>query len=69
MKEPTLTCKGLLHKLFYTPYVNGLSAKGRFTKDIEKEVKKVKEHKETRWEYMTLMMEISSLQLQAASPK
>ena len=42
----------------FLDYVNGLSAKGRFTKSIENEVRKVKEHKETRWEYMTLMMEI-----------
>ena len=42
----------------FLDYVNGLSAKGRFTKSIESEVRKVKAHKETRWEYMTLMMEI-----------
>ncbi|WP_294147113.1 Rpn family recombination-promoting nuclease/putative transposase [uncultured Selenomonas sp.] len=42
----------------FLDYVNGLVAKGRFAKDIEKEVRKVKEHKETRWEYMTLMMEM-----------
>jgi len=42
----------------FLDYVNGLSAKGRFTKSIESEVRKVKAHKETRWEYMTLMMEM-----------
>ncbi|MDD6698174.1 MAG: hypothetical protein ACI4OD_11200 [Selenomonas sp.] len=42
----------------FLDYINGLSAKGRFTKSNENEVRKVKEHKETRWEYMTLMMEI-----------
>ena len=43
---------------FFLDYVNGLTAKGRFAKSIEDEVQKVKEHKETRWEYMTIMMEM-----------
>lgn len=42
----------------FLDYVNGQSAKGRFAKTIETEVQKVKDHKETRWEYMTLMMEM-----------
>ena len=42
----------------FLDYMNGQTAKGRFAKNIEKEVQKVKEHKETRWEYMTLMMEM-----------
>ena len=42
----------------FLDYVNGQTAKGRFAKNIEEEVRKVKDHKETRWEYMTLMMEM-----------
>ena len=42
----------------FLDYVNGLAAKGHFAKSIDQEVQKVKEHKETRWEYMTLMMEL-----------
>ncbi|MDY4415844.1 Rpn family recombination-promoting nuclease/putative transposase [Selenomonas sp.] len=42
----------------FLDYVNGQAAKGRFAKSIEKEVQKVREHKETRWEYMTLAMEL-----------
>ena len=39
-------------------YVDGKAAEGKFTKDVALEVEKVKQHKETRVEYMTLMMEL-----------
>ncbi len=42
----------------FLDYVNGLAAQGQFVKHIENEVQKVKEHKETRWEYMTLTMKL-----------
>ena len=42
----------------FLAYVNGQAAEGEFTKDIAAEVKRIKEHEETRLEYMTLMMEL-----------
>lgn len=42
----------------FLDYVNGKVAKGKFTKDIAAEVQRVREHKETRVEYMTLAMEL-----------
>lgn len=42
----------------FLDYVNGRAASGKFAKNIEQEVEKIKDHKETRWEYMTLMMEM-----------
>lgn len=42
----------------FLSYVDGKAAEGKFTKDVALEVEKVKQHKETRVEYMTLMMEL-----------
>ena len=42
----------------FLSYVDGHAAEGKFTQDIAREVEKVKLHKETRLEYMTLLMEI-----------
>ncbi len=39
-------------------YVDGKAAEGLFTKTVEQEVLRVKEHRETRREYMTLAMEL-----------
>ena len=38
--------------------VDGKTAEGKFTQDIAAEVERVKQHNETRVEYMTLMMEL-----------
>ena len=42
----------------FLDYVDGKTAEGKFTKDIAAEVERVKQHDETRLEYMTLMMEL-----------
>lgn len=42
----------------FLDYLNGETAKGLFTQELANEVQKVREHKETRWEYMTLAMEL-----------
>ena len=42
----------------FLAYVDGKSAEGKFTQDIAAEVERVKQHNETRVEYMTLMMEL-----------
>lgn len=42
----------------FLAYINGQTAKGKFTQDIAAEVERVKQHNETRVEYMTLMMEL-----------
>ena len=42
----------------FLDYVEGHAAKGHFTKTMAAEVERVKEHKETRVEYMTLAMEM-----------
>ncbi len=42
----------------FLAYVDGKTAEGKFTKDVASEVEKVKQHKETRVEYMTYVMEI-----------
>ena len=42
----------------FLAYVEGHAAEGDFTRDIAEEVEKVKLHKETRLEYMTLSMEL-----------
>lgn len=39
-------------------YIDGKEPKGQFTKDIAAEAERIKQHKETRLEYMTLMMEL-----------
>ena len=42
----------------FLDYVEGHAARGRFTQSIASEVERVKEHKETRVDYMTLAMEL-----------
>ena len=42
----------------FLAYVDGKAAEGKFTKAVEAETERIKEHKETRLEYMTLMMEL-----------
>ena len=42
----------------FLAYIDGKAAEGKFTKDVEAEAERIKEHKETRLEYMTLMMEL-----------
>ena len=42
----------------FLAYVDGKAAEGEFTKDIAAEVERLKQHNETRVEYMTLMMEL-----------
>ena len=44
-------------------YVDGKAAEGSFMKAVEDEVMRVKEHKETRREYMTYAMEIKRREL------
>ncbi len=44
-------------------YVDGKAAEGKFVKAVEDEVVRVKEHKETRREYMTYAMEIKRREL------
>ena len=39
-------------------YVDGKAAEGALTKEINEEVVRIKEHKEMRREYMTLLMEL-----------
>ena len=39
-------------------YVDGIVAEGALTKEINEEVIRIKEHKEMRREYMTLLMEL-----------
>ena len=42
----------------FLAYVDGKAAEGKFTQDIATEVDRVKQHKETRVEYMTFEMEM-----------
>ena len=42
----------------FLAYVDGHTPEGDFTREIASETEKIKEHKETRLEYMTLMMEL-----------
>ena len=42
----------------FLAYVDGKNAEGEFTQDIAAEVERIKQHNETRVEYMTLMMEL-----------
>ena len=42
----------------FLAYVDGKAAEGKFTQDIAAEVERIKQHNETRVEYMTLMMEL-----------
>ena len=42
----------------FLAYVDGKAAEGKFTQDIAAEVERLKQHNETKVEYMTLMMEL-----------
>ena len=42
----------------FLAYVDGKAAEGEFTQDVAAEVERLKQHNETRVEYMTLMMEL-----------
>ena len=42
----------------FLAYVDGKAAEGEFTQDIAAEVERIKQHNETKVEYMTLMMEL-----------
>ena len=42
----------------FLAYVDGKAAEGEFTQDIAAEVERIKQHDETKVEYMTLMMEL-----------
>ena len=42
----------------FLAYVDGKTAEGEFTQDIAAEVERLKQHNETKVEYMTLMMEL-----------
>ena len=58
-----LNAKGTIGKVdkdidSFLAYVDGKAAEGKFTKDVASEVEKVKQHNETKVEYMTLMMEL-----------
>ena len=58
-----LNAKGTIGKVdkdidSFLAYVDGKAAEGKFTKDVASEVNKVKQHNETKVEYMTLMMEL-----------
>ncbi|MBO6305255.1 MAG: Rpn family recombination-promoting nuclease/putative transposase [Selenomonadaceae bacterium] len=58
-----LNTKGIVGELDsdidkFLSYVDGKAAEGKLTQDIAAEVNRIKQHKETRLEYMTLEMEI-----------
>ena len=58
-----LNAKGTIGKVdkdidSFLAYVDGKVAEGKFTQDVASEVDKVKQHNETKVEYMTLMMEL-----------
>ena len=42
----------------FLAYVDGKAAEGEFVQDIAAEVERLKQHNETKVEYMTLMMEL-----------
>ncbi|WP_301963307.1 hypothetical protein [uncultured Megasphaera sp.] len=42
-------------------YVDGKAAEGVFVQEVDKEVRRVKQHDETRREYMTLVMELKKM--------
>ena len=45
-------------------YVDGKAAEGALTKEINEEVIRIKEHKEMRREYMTLLMELQKYKIE-----
>lgn len=42
-------------------YVDGKAAEGVFVQEVDEEVRRVKQHDETRREYMTLAMELKRM--------
>ena len=45
-------------------YVDGIAAEGALTKEINEEVIRIKEHKEMRRKYMTLLMELQKYKIE-----
>ena len=45
-------------------YVDGIAAEGALTKEVNEEVIRIKEHKEMRREYMTLLMELQKYKIE-----
>ena len=45
-------------------YADGKAAEGALTKEINEEVLRIKEHKEMRREYMTLLMELQKYKIE-----
>ena len=45
-------------------YVDGIAAEGALTKENNEEVIRIKEHKEMRREYMTLLMELQKYKIE-----
>ena len=69
-----LNAKGTIGKVdkdidSFLAYVDGKAAEGRFTQDVASEVDKVKQHNETKVEYMTLMMELKQQRREGAEQK
>ena len=54
-------CTGVL-QFWHRPYI-ARAAEGVFVQEVDKEVRRVKQHDETRREYMTLAMEIKRREL------
>ena len=50
-------------------YVDGKAAEGVFVQEVDKEVRRVKQHDETRREYMTLAMELKRMFSEGAKDK
>lgn len=51
----------------FLAYVDGKTAEGKFTQDIAAKVERVKQHNETKVEYMTLMMELKQQRREVVS--
>ena len=69
-----LNAKGTIGKVdkdidSFLAYVDGKAAEGKFTQDVASEVDKVKQHNETKVEYMTLMMELKQQRREGAEQK
>ena len=50
-------------------YVDGKAAEGVFVQEVDEEVRRVKQHDETRREYMTLAMELKRMFSEGAKDK
>ena len=51
-------------EIAFLRYVDGIAAEGALTKEINEEVIRIKEHKEMRREYMTLLMELQKYKIE-----